>query len=121
MPFSSILAISATELNNTFFEGRRIHVHHGDKFMLPNYDYSVIVDNIWFDSTEEEIYDIFKQFGEIEQVNRRFLGQYQILIEYKDKISVRKAVHLTKIARKTERRYITVCKLKGPLCKSKFT
>ena len=118
MPFSSILAISATELNNTFFEGRRIHVHHGDKFMLPNYGYSVIADNIWFDSTEEEIYDIFKQFGEIEQVNRGFLEPCQVLIEYKDKTSVEKAIQLTQIARKTgESRHITVSKLIGPLCK----
>ena len=114
----SNLAISATELNNTIFGGRRIHVHHGDKFMLPNYEYSVLVDNVSFYSTEEEIYDTFKQFGEIEQVSRRYLKLQQILVEFKDKTSVEKAVKLTQISRKTEKvREVTVHKLVGPLCK----
>ena len=105
-----ILAISATELNNTFFKRRRIHVQHGDRWLIPNYEYSVLVDD---DSTEEEIYDVFKQFGEIEQVNKRFLEQYQVLVEFKDKISVEKAVQ----HKEFRNRKIKVSKLIGPLCK----
>ena len=73
----------------------------------------MLVDNVSLDSTEEEIYDIFRQFGEIEQVNRRFLEQNQVLVEFKDKISVEKAVQ----HKEFRKPIIKVSKLLGPLCK----
>uniref|UniRef100_A0AAG5D0U9 RRM domain-containing protein n=1 Tax=Anopheles atroparvus TaxID=41427 RepID=A0AAG5D0U9_ANOAO len=63
-------AKAAELLNGKVFEGKRIHALHLSSALLPNYKTSVYASPLEHSVSEEDVYDHFKQFGEIDFVNR---------------------------------------------------
>uniref|UniRef100_A0A2M3ZF76 Putative glycine-rich cell wall structural protein 1 n=1 Tax=Anopheles braziliensis TaxID=58242 RepID=A0A2M3ZF76_9DIPT len=86
---------AADKLNQQLFEGRRIHAHHVIATMIPNYRTSVYIEQLDKSITEEQLYDHFLQYGEIEFVNRRKFGDEHGLVCFKEESSVEKALLCT--------------------------
>lgn len=113
-------AIKAAEsLNGRVFEGKRIHALHLSSALIPNYKTSVYVTSLEKTVTEENVYDHFKQFGEVDFVNRRNCNDAAIVC-FKSADSVEKAIACTTFPAPTEAdknatATITVKKYDGPL------
>ncbi|XP_039450499.1 uncharacterized protein LOC120429495 [Culex pipiens pallens] len=110
---------AAASLNGRIVEGKRIHALHLGSALIPNYKTSVYVTSLEKTVSEENVYDHFKQFGEIEFVNRRNCNDAAIVC-FKSADSVEKAIACTKLPAPTEADKdattdITVKKYDGPL------
>ncbi|XP_055586588.1 uncharacterized protein LOC129739187 [Uranotaenia lowii] len=113
-------AVKATKaLNGRLVDGKRIHAIHLGSALIPNYKTSVYVSPLEKPVTEEQVYDHFKQFGEIDFVNRRNCIDSAIIC-YKNATSVEKALASKTFPAPTEEnkdatKEITVNKYDGPL------
>lgn len=112
-------AKAATALNGRVVEGKRIHALHLGSALIPNYKTSVYVTSLDKAITEEQVYDHFKQFGEIDFVNRRNCNDAAIVC-YKNAASVEKALACTTFPAPTEEdknatKEVVVKKYDGPL------
>ncbi|XP_065080893.1 uncharacterized protein LOC135703573 [Ochlerotatus camptorhynchus] len=112
-------AKAATALNGRVVEGKRIHALHLGSALIPNYKTSVYVTSLDKAITEEQVYDHFKQFGEIDFVNRRNCNDAAIIC-YKNATSVEKALACTAFPAPTEEnkdatKEIVVKKYDGPI------
>lgn len=110
---------AAAALNGRIFEGKRIHALHLGSALIPNYKTSVYVTSLEKTVTEENVYDHFKQFGEIDFVNRRNCNDAAIIC-FKSADSVEKAIACTTFpaptdADKNATTEVTVKKYDGPL------
>ncbi|XP_050084243.1 uncharacterized protein LOC126570493 [Anopheles aquasalis] len=110
---------AAELLNGKVFEGKRIHALHLSSALLPNYKTSVYVSPLERTVTEEEVYDHFKQFGEIDFVNRRNCGDNAIIC-FKTNESAEKALACTTMPSPTETnkdatKTVAVKRYDGPL------
>lgn len=110
---------AAAALNGRIFEDKRIHAIHLGSALIPNYKTSVYVTPLEKTTTEEQVYDHFKQFGEIDFVNRRNCIDSAIIC-YKNGDSVEKALACKTFPAPTEEKKdatkeITVNKYDGPL------
>lgn len=110
---------AAAALNGRVFEGKRIHALHLGSALIPNYKTSVYVTSLEKTVTEENVFDHFKQFGDVDFVNRRNCNDAAIVC-FKSADSVEKAVACTSFpapteADKTATATITVKKYDGPL------
>ncbi|EGK96810.1 AGAP002654-PB [Anopheles gambiae str. PEST] len=112
-------AKAAELLNGKVFEGKRIHALHLSSALLPNYKTSVYVAPLERTVTEEEVYEHFKQFGDIDFVNRRNCGENAIVC-YKTSEAAEKALACTTFPAPTEAnkeatKTVTVLRYDGPL------
>ncbi|XP_058838014.1 uncharacterized protein LOC131693832 [Topomyia yanbarensis] len=112
-------AKAATVLNGRVFEDKRIHALHLGSALVPNYKTSVYVTALEKQTTEEQVYDHFKQFGDIDFVNRRNCNDAAIIC-FKTADSVDKALACTTFPVPTEEnkdatKEVTVKKYDGPL------
>ncbi|XP_055531712.1 uncharacterized protein LOC129722346 isoform X2 [Wyeomyia smithii] len=113
-------AVKAAEaLNGRFFEDKRIHALHLGSALIPNYKTSVYVTSLDKTTTEEQVYDHFKQFGDIDFVNRRNCIDAAIVC-FKSADSVEKALLCTSFPAATEEnkdatKEVSVKKYDGPL------
>lgn len=112
-------AKAATALNGRVVEGKRIHALHLGSALIPNYKTSAYVTSLDKAITEEQVYDHFKQFGEIDFVNRRNCNDAAILC-YKTAASVEKALACTTFPAPTDEdkdatKEIAVKKYDGPI------
>lgn len=112
-------AKAAAALNGRVVEGKRIHALHLSSALIPNYKTSVYVTALDKTVTEEQVYDHFKQFGDIEFVNRRNCNDAAIVC-FKNVDSVAKAVACTTFPAPTEEKKdatkeVTVKEYNGPL------
>ncbi|XP_055525736.1 uncharacterized protein LOC129718717 [Wyeomyia smithii] len=113
-------AVKAAEaLNGRVFEDKRIHALHLGSALIPNYKTSVYVTSLDKTTTEEQVYDHFKQFGDIDFVNRRNCIDAAIVC-FKSADSVEKALACTTFPAATEEnkeatKEVTVKKYDGPL------
>lgn len=110
---------AAAALNGRVVEGKRIHALHLGSALIPNYKTSVYVTSLDKAITEEQVYDHFKQFGEIDFVNRRNCNDAAIIC-YKNAASVDKALACTTFPAPTEEdknatKEVTVKKYDGPI------
>lgn len=110
---------AAASLNGRIVEGKRIHALHLGSALIPNYKTSVYVTSLEKSATEENVYDHFKQFGEIDFVNRRNCNDAAIIC-FKSADAVEKALACTTYPAPTEAdknatSEITVKKYDGPL------
>ncbi|XP_052869737.1 nucleolin-like [Anopheles cruzii] len=87
--------VAAEKLNQQLFEGKRIHAHHVIATMLPNYRTSVYIEQLDKSVTEETLYDHFRQYGEIDFVNRRKFGDDHGLVCFKEASAVERALECT--------------------------
>lgn len=112
---------AALELNQKIFDGKRIHALHVTAALIPNYETSVYLTSLEKATSEETIYDHFKQFGEIEFVSRRKCADEHAVICFKDASAVEKALDCKALpipkadSDKAEDRAISVKKYNGPL------
>ncbi|XP_053658457.1 homeobox protein 5-like [Anopheles marshallii] len=112
-------AKAAELLNGKVFEGKRIHALHLSSALLPNYKTSVYVSPLERTVTEEDVYEQFKQYGEIDFVNRRNCGENAIVC-YKTSEAAEKALACTTFPAPTEAnkeatKTVTVKRYDGPL------
>lgn len=113
--------MAALELNQKIFDGKRIHALHVTAALIPNYETSVYLTSLEKATSEETIYDHFKQFGDIEFVSRRKCADEHAVICFKDASAVEKALECKTLpvpkadSDKPEDRVITVKKYNGPL------
>lgn len=112
-------AKAATALNGRVVEGKRIHALHLGSALIPNYKTSVYVTSLDKAITEEQVYDHFKQFGEIDFVNRRNCNDAAIVC-YKAAASVEKALACTTFPAPTDEnkdatKEVAVKKYDGPI------
>lgn len=112
-------AKAAKALNGRVVEGKRIHALHLGSALMPNYKTSVYVTALDRGVTEEQVYDHFKQFGEIEFTNRRNCGDAAIIC-FKNAASAEKALACTTFPAPTEEnkdatKEVAVKKYDGPL------
>lgn len=112
-------AKAAAALNGRVIEGKRIHALHLSSALIPNYKTSVYITSLDKRITEEQVYDHFKQFGEIDFVNRRNCNDAAIIC-YKTAEGAEKALTCTTFPVPTEEnkeatREITLKKYNGPL------
>ncbi|XP_058174059.1 uncharacterized protein LOC131288896 [Anopheles ziemanni] len=112
-------AKAAELLNGKVFEGKRIHALHLSSALLPNYKTSVYASPLEKTVTEEDVYDHFKQFGEIDFVNRRNCVDNAIVC-FKSEDAVEKALACTTFPAPTEAnkeatKTISVKRYDGPL------
>ncbi|XP_058468026.1 uncharacterized protein LOC131440608 [Malaya genurostris] len=112
-------AKAATVLNGRVFEGKRIHALHLGSALIPNYKTSVYVNALEKTTSEEQVYDHFKQFGEIDFVNRRNCNDAAIIC-FKSAESIEKALACTTFPAATEddkdaTKEVSVKKYDGPL------
>ncbi|XP_049282158.1 uncharacterized protein LOC125763280 [Anopheles funestus] len=112
-------AKAAGLLNGKVFEGKRIHALHLSSALLPDYKTSVYVSPLERTVTEEDVYEQFKQFGEIDFVNRRNCGENAIVC-YKTSEAAEKALACTTFPAPTEAnkeatKTVTVKRYDGPL------
>uniref|UniRef100_A0A9I3FH50 RRM domain-containing protein n=1 Tax=Anopheles epiroticus TaxID=199890 RepID=A0A9I3FH50_9DIPT len=112
-------AKAAELLNGKVFEGKRIHALHLSSALLPNYKTSVYASPLERTVTEEDVYEHFKQFGEIDFVNRRNCGENAIIC-FKSSEAAEKAVACTTFPAPTEEnkeatKTIAVKRYDGPL------
>uniref|UniRef100_A0A1Q3EY23 Putative serine/threonine-protein kinase clka n=1 Tax=Culex tarsalis TaxID=7177 RepID=A0A1Q3EY23_CULTA len=110
---------AAAALNGKVFEGKRIHALHLGSALIPNYKTSVYVTSLEKTVTEENVFDHFKQFGDVDFVNRRNCNDAAIVC-FKSADSVEKAIACTTFPAPTEAdknatTTITVKKYDGPL------
>ncbi|XP_055615516.1 uncharacterized protein LOC129761754 [Toxorhynchites rutilus septentrionalis] len=110
---------AASALNGRIFEGKRIHALHLGSALVPNYKTSVFATSLDKTITEEQVYDHFKQFGEIDFVNRRNCNDAAIIC-YKNADAVEKALACTTFPAPTDEnkdatKEVTVKKYNGPL------
>lgn len=110
---------AAAALNGKVFEGKRIHALHLGSALIPNYKTSVYVTSLEKSVTEENVFDHFKQFGDVDFVNRRNCNDAAIVC-FKSADSVEKAIACTTFPAPTEAdknatTTITVKKYDGPL------
>lgn len=110
---------AAKALNGRVVDGKRIHALHLGSALMPNYKTSVYVTSLDKGVTEEQVYDHFKQFGEIEFTNRRNCGDAAIIC-YKNAASAEKALACTTFPAPTEEnkdatKEVVVKKYDGPL------
>lgn len=110
---------AAAALNGRIVEGKRIHALHLGSALIPNYKTSVYVTSLEKTATEENVYDHFKQFGEIDFVNRRNCNDAAIVC-FKSADAVEKALACVKFPSPTEEdkdatAEVTVKKYDGPL------
>ena len=82
---------AADELNNIMHNGRRLRVLHNITHVIPNYKTSIYITGLKTDTTEEQVYDDFKQYGEIDYVTRLNMKPECILIVYKEEEGATKA------------------------------
>lgn len=112
---------AALELNQKIFDGKRVHALHVTAALIPNYETSVYLTSLEKATSEETIYDHFKQFGEIVFVSRRKCADEHAVICFKNASSVEKALECKTLpvpkadSDKTEDRPISVKKYNGPL------
>ncbi|XP_035895997.1 uncharacterized protein LOC118504970 [Anopheles stephensi] len=112
-------AKAAELLNGKVFEGKRIHALHLSSALLPNYKTSVYVSPLERTVTEEDVYEQFKQYGEIDFVNRRNCGESAIVC-YKTSEAAEKALACTTFPAPTEAnkeatKTVAVKRYDGPL------
>lgn len=112
-------AKAAKALNGRVVEGKRIHALHLGSALMPNYQTSVYVTSLDKGVTEEQVYDHFKQFGEIDFTNRRNCGDAAIIC-FKNAASAEKALACTTFPAPTEEKKdatkeVTVKKYDGPI------
>uniref|UniRef100_A0A182MMT5 RRM domain-containing protein n=1 Tax=Anopheles culicifacies TaxID=139723 RepID=A0A182MMT5_9DIPT len=112
-------AKAAGLLNGKVFEGKRIHALHLSSALLPNYKTSVYVAPLERTVTEEDVYEQFKQYGEIDFVNRRNCGENAIVC-YKTSEEAEKALACTTFPAPTEAnkeatKTVAVKRYDGPL------
>ncbi|XP_053670335.1 uncharacterized protein LOC128720676 [Anopheles nili] len=112
-------AKAAELLNGKVFDGKRIHALHLSSALLPNYNTSVYAAPLERNVTEEDVYDHFKQFGEIDFVNRRNCGENAIIC-YKTEEAAEKSLACTTFPAPTEAnkeatKTIAVKRYDGPL------
>uniref|UniRef100_A0A182VZZ2 RRM domain-containing protein n=1 Tax=Anopheles minimus TaxID=112268 RepID=A0A182VZZ2_9DIPT len=112
-------AKAAGLLNGKVFEGKRIHALHLSSALLPDYKTSVYVAPLERTVTEEDVYEQFKQYGEIDFVNRRNCGENAIIC-YKTSEAAEKALACTTFPAPTEAnkeatKPVTVKRYDGPL------
>uniref|UniRef100_A0A182QM35 RRM domain-containing protein n=1 Tax=Anopheles farauti TaxID=69004 RepID=A0A182QM35_9DIPT len=112
-------AKAAELLNGKVFEGKRIHALHLSSALLPNYKTSVYASPLERTVTEEDVYEHFKQFGDIDFVNRRNCVENAIIC-YKTPEAAEKALACTTFPTPTEAnkeatKTITVKRYDGPL------
>lgn len=112
-------AKAATALNGRVVEGKRIHALHLGSALIPNYKTSVYVTSLDKAITEEQVYDHFKQFGEIDFVNRRNCNDAAIIC-YKAAAAVEKALACTTFPAPTDEnkdatKEVAVKKYDGPI------
>lgn len=110
---------AAAALNGKVFEGKRIHALHLGSALIPNYKTSVYVTSLEKTVTEENVFDHFKQFGDVDFVNRRNCNDAAIVC-FKSADAVEKAIACTTFPAPTEAdknatTTITVKKYDGPL------
>lgn len=110
---------AAASLNGRIVEGKRIHALHLGSALIPNYKTSVYVTSLEKTVTEENVYDHFKQFGEIDFVNRRNCNDAAIVC-FKSADAVEKALACTTFPAPTEAdknatAEVSVKKYDGPL------
>lgn len=110
---------AAASLNGRIVEGKRIHALHLGSALIPNYKTSVYVTSLEKTVTEENVYDHFKQFGEIDFVNRRNCNDAAIIC-FKSADAVEKALACTTFPAPTEAdknatAVVSVKKYDGPL------
>lgn len=110
---------AAASLNGRIVEGKRIHALHLGSALIPNYKTSVYVASLEKTVTEENVYDHFKQFGEIDFVNRRNCNDAAIVC-FKSADAVEKALACTTFPAPTEAdknatAEVAVKKYDGPL------
>ncbi|XP_019549434.3 uncharacterized protein LOC109419656 [Aedes albopictus] len=118
-------AKAAKALNGRVVEGKRIHALYPGIVLMPNYKTSVYVTSLSKGVTEEQVYDYFKQFGEIEFTSRRNCGDAAIIC-FKNAASVDKALACTTFPAPTEEnkdatKEVVVKKYDGPLVLRPFT
>jgi hypothetical protein len=116
---------AADEMNNTMFKDRRIRVLHNLLHVIPNYKTSVYITGMKNDTTEEQIYDDFKQYGNIDYVSRHNLKPDSALIVFKTADAVEKAIAAKVFVRKTKdttetMTNININKLDGPISEYSF-
>uniref|UniRef100_A0A182NRA3 RRM domain-containing protein n=1 Tax=Anopheles dirus TaxID=7168 RepID=A0A182NRA3_9DIPT len=112
-------AKAAELLNGKVFEDKRIHALHLSSALLPNYKTSVYASPLERTVTEEDVYEHFKQFGEIDFVNRRNCVENAIIC-FKTSEAAEKALACTTFPAPTEEnkeatKPITVQRYDGPL------
>lgn len=110
---------AAASLNGRIVEGKRIHALHLGSALIPNYKTSVYVTSLDKTVSEENVYDHFKQFGEIDFVNRRNCNDAAIVC-FKAAAAVEKALACTTFPAPTEAdkdatSEVSVKKYDGPL------
>lgn len=110
---------AAASLNGRIVEGKRIHALHLGSALIPNYKTSVYVASLEKTVTEENVYDHFKQFGEIDFVNRRNCNDAAIVC-FKSADAAEKALACTTFPAPTEADKNATCevavkKYDGPL------
>lgn len=110
---------AAAALNGRIVEGKRIHALHLGSALIPNYKTSVYVTSLEKTVTEENVYDHFKQFGDIEFVNRRNCNDAAIIC-FKSADAVEKALACVTFPTPTDENQdatseVTVKKYDGPL------
>lgn len=112
-------AKAAAAINNRVVDGKRIYALHLGSALIPNYKTSVYVTPLDKAVTEEQVYDHFKQFGDIEFVNRRNCNDAAIIC-FKNADSAEKAVACVTFPAPTEEdkeatKEVAVKQYNGPL------
>lgn len=110
---------ASAALNGRVVDGKRIHALHLGSALIPNYKTSVYVTSLDKGITEEQVFDHFKQFGDIDFVNRRNCNDAAIIC-FKSEDAVEKALACTSFPAPTDdnkeaTKDVTVKKYNGPL------